>query len=426
MDLDGGLPATLHPVVYSSSDGPAEIAHSVVTAIQAAITAGDLVGVTAVQLDNGLLNVAGAAQILLGTAGLTLDSTAPLVFQVPGDPAAGDEAEVIDGGTFQIRKGAAAVTFTFDLAGGSAAPAPIVYYPLETPEILARRIVQAIQGQAGSLPGVSATHLGNGVVEIDGADGITLGGGLQPYRRLPIQIDAAQAVLLADGDQFQLSDGSHAAVTFEFDNEIPPALLDDTHRLVTIGADAAITAANMAAAIQGAIDAGLLQNVSVSVAGTKISLVPQSTVASGPQGDEDGVRFESVFAKGIATPITVTASGNGLLDAWVDWNNNGRFDGGSEQVFTNQPVFAGENRLTITTPPDVDDAAIPFYTSARFRLSQGGGLAAYGLSVGGEVEDYRIRIMTNTPPVLVAPLADYSVLEDAADNSFNLAHAVRG
>ncbi|HPM81171.1 MAG TPA: tandem-95 repeat protein, partial [Candidatus Anammoximicrobium sp.] len=424
MNLGGGMPPALYmvPVPYFSSDGPEEIAHSVVLAIQAAVTAGDLAGVTVVELDNGLLNVAGAARISMG-AGLTLASTAPLVFQVPGNPAAGDEAEITDGGTFQVRQGATTVTFTFDLAGGTGASHAVVYYPGETPEILARRIVQAIQGEAlaGTLPGVSAAHLGSGAIEIVGADELMLGGGLQPYQRLPIRIDAAAAMLLADGDQFQMSDGSQAAVTFEFDNETPPALLNEAHRLVTLGPDAATTAANMAAAIQSAIDAGLLQGLAVSVAGTLVSLVPQTAIAGGPLDDEDGVRFESIFTKGFATPITVTASGNGLLDAWMDWNNNGRFDGGAEQVFANQPVFAGENRLTITTPLDVDDTLIPFYTLARFRLSQGGGLPAYGLGVGGEVEDYRIRIMTNTPPVLLAPLADYTVLEDAADDIYNLA-----
>ena len=119
----------------------------------------------------------------------------------------------------------------------------------------------------------------------------------------------------------------------------------------------------MAAAIRSAVDAGLLQGLTATSAGTNVSLVPADRLTA-RMDDEDGVRFESVFVKGLATPITVTASGNGLLDGWVDWNHNGRFDGGTEQVFTNQPVFAGENRLTITTPLDVDDALIPFYTFA--------------------------------------------------------------
>ncbi|MCY2991105.1 MAG: Ig-like domain-containing protein [Planctomycetota bacterium] len=164
----------------------------------------------------------------------------------------------------------------------------------------------------------------------------------------------------------------------------------------------------------------------VSTSGTRVSLLPADRRLDNP-ADEDGVRFEGVFAVGVATPITVTASGYGLLDAWVDWNNNGRFDS-DEQVFANQPVLTGENRLTITTPLSVDETQIPFYTYTRFRLSQGGGLAAYGLSVGGEVEDYRLRIMTNTPPeLLVSPAipappalpplpTSISALEDNASN----------
>ena len=278
-----------------------------------------------------------------------------------------------------------------------------MYYPLETPEILARRIVEAVQAQvtAGALPGVTALHVGNGVVQIEGADQVTLGGGLQPYYQLPVRINAAAAFLLIDGDRFVVSDGSRPAVVFEFDNDA--VLSDATHRSVPLGADAAATAANMAAAIRSAVDAGLLQGLTATSAGTNVSLVPETVDSL--QDDEDGVRFDSVFVKGLSTPITVTATGNGLLDGWVDWNHNGRFDGGTEQVFANQPVFAGENGLTITTPLDVDDALIPFYTFVEFRLSQGGGLTAYGLSVGGEVEDYRIRIITNVAPVLVSPLA---------------------
>jgi VCBS repeat-containing protein len=238
------------------------------------------------------------------------------------------------------------------------------------------------------------------VFQIAGADAVTLGGGVRTASRLPVRIDLAGGV--ADGEQVVISDGAQLAVTFEFDTD--GTLNLNTHQAVAVGADPAATAANLAAAIRTAVRDGRLTQLTAISAGTRVALAPQLSTLGNQADDEDGVRFDSVFVKGFATPITVTASGIGLLDGWIDWDRNGRFDA-SEEVIGSQPVYAGENRLFITTPASVDDTEIPFYTFARFRLSRSGGLAPEGLALGGEVEDYRIRVITNQAPSVNASLA---------------------
>ncbi|WP_173403165.1 GEVED domain-containing protein, partial [Rhodopirellula sallentina] len=110
--------------------------------------------------------------------------------------------------------------------------------------------------------------------------------------------------------------------------------------------------------------------------------------------------------------FVLTASADGLLDAWVDFNGNQVFDS-NEQIFTSFPVVAGQNTLTIVTP----DTAVAGTTWARFRISPEGGLSPTGLAVGGEVEDYQIDIL---PVALPVPNDDndttalYSVVEDGS------------
>ncbi|MCY2991686.1 MAG: right-handed parallel beta-helix repeat-containing protein, partial [Planctomycetota bacterium] len=231
-------PAGVNQIVYTTNDSSEVITRSVVQAVQDAVSsdmptpAGKLAGITAFLLDNSLLRIAGATTIVPGDV-LTVLAQMPFVFEVPGDATA---ALISDQGTFQITDGAGhSVTFTFDLAGGSTAPAPAVdYYEGETAEILARRIVAAVQKKIddGTLTGLVVQQRANGVVEVQGALAVTLGGGLRPYRQLPIAIDVSAVAFPVDGDQFLVSDGSHRAVVFEFDDG--SGLTDATHWPVSI------------------------------------------------------------------------------------------------------------------------------------------------------------------------------------------------
>ncbi|MCL6501490.1 MAG: DUF4214 domain-containing protein [Pirellulales bacterium] len=123
--------------------------------------------------------------------------------------------------------------------------------------------------------------------------------------------------------------------------------------------------------------------------------------------DEDGVRLPSVLERGRQAVIVVTASAAGMLDAWIDYDGNGRFEA-EEHIFggVSQAVAAGDNSLGFTVPV----GAVEGGTYARFRLSSAGGLAPTGLAPDGEVEDYRVEILT--PPLLTDARADHYCLED--------------
>jgi hypothetical protein len=104
--------------------------------------------------------------------------------------------------------------------------------------------------------------------------------------------------------------------------------------------------------------------------------------------DEDGVTFTSVLRPGDPATVDVVVTGQGLLDAWIDFNKNGSWSDTGEQIFTSVAVVAGINHLTFTVPATATVAD----TFARFRISLKGGLKPTGLAPEGEVEDYLVTI----------------------------------
>ena len=112
--------------------------------------------------------------------------------------------------------------------------------------------------------------------------------------------------------------------------------------------------------------------------------------------DEDGVAFMSPLLLGQMATVAVTASTNGFIDAWIDFNANGSWIESGEQILISRPVSAGVNLLTFLIP---SDAALT-NTFARFRFSTAGGLAFDGPAPDGEVEDYSITILPSFDLVL--------------------------
>jgi len=112
--------------------------------------------------------------------------------------------------------------------------------------------------------------------------------------------------------------------------------------------------------------------------------------------DEDGVTFLTLLTPGSNATVLVVASTNGLLNAWMDFNANGSWTNAGEQIFTNQPLVAGANLLTVAVPVASSSGTNIF---ARFRFSSAGGLSYTGPALDGEVEDYAVTI-TCPPPVI--------------------------
>ncbi|MEM9556249.1 MAG: IPTL-CTERM sorting domain-containing protein [Acidobacteriota bacterium] len=122
----------------------------------------------------------------------------------------------------------------------------------------------------------------------------------------------------------------------------------------------------------------------------------------GGSDDEDGVVFTSGLVAGGLATVEVTASAAGLLDAWIDFDQNGAW-AGSEQVFASQALAAGLNSLSFTVPGGASAGG----TFARFRLSTAGGLSPGGGAADGEVEDYAVTI---AGPISVA-IGDVTLVE---------------
>ena len=110
--------------------------------------------------------------------------------------------------------------------------------------------------------------------------------------------------------------------------------------------------------------------------------------------NDDGVTFASALQPGWSTSIEVTASTQGYLNAWVDFNADGDFADADEQIFTDTLLIAGTNTLTFAVPAD----AQPGTTFARFRFNTRGLLGYDGLAADGEVEDYAVEVSASYEP----------------------------
>ncbi len=107
-----------------------------------------------------------------------------------------------------------------------------------------------------------------------------------------------------------------------------------------------------------------------------------------PGDDEDGVDFGGPLVACQTRGVIVTATANGRLDAWIDWNIDGDFGDAGEQVATNVAVVTGPNTLNVAVPCGLDNGD----TYSRFRISTGGGLTPTGPVAGGEVEDHPVLL----------------------------------
>lgn len=105
--------------------------------------------------------------------------------------------------------------------------------------------------------------------------------------------------------------------------------------------------------------------------------------------DEDGVTFTSTLLIGSEATLQVAASTQGYLNAWIDFDGNGRFDGDEDAIFVDQVLRQGVNNLSFPVPAD----AVAGSTYARFRFNTRGLLDSFGPADDGEVEDYRVQIV---------------------------------
>ena len=117
-------------------------------------------------------------------------------------------------------------------------------------------------------------------------------------------------------------------------------------------------------------------------------LFPLSDDTSGEVDDEDGVQFVTSLEVGSSAVFITSASAASFLNAWIDWNQDGDFDG-DEQVLTQEFVSAGETNFSVRVPV----WAVAGDTWARFRLSSTPSVGPTGGVGDGEVEDYPVSVL---------------------------------
>jgi hypothetical protein len=109
--------------------------------------------------------------------------------------------------------------------------------------------------------------------------------------------------------------------------------------------------------------------------------------------DEDGVTFpEMMLGAMVSIPVMVTVKENSqdFISAWIDWNGNGNFSDGGEQVAKNVLVpGTGTINLSGITVPGYAVTTAP--TFARFRVGPE-NMSSTGSYSYGEVEDYQVQV----------------------------------
>ena len=108
--------------------------------------------------------------------------------------------------------------------------------------------------------------------------------------------------------------------------------------------------------------------------------------AAGFVDDEDGVVFSPLVAGQPAQAI-VMVQGQGVLQAWIDFNRVNAWADPGEQIAVDLPVGPGPNPVPFIVP-----AGFAGTTFARFRLSTVRGLGFGGAAPNGEVEDYMVKV----------------------------------
>ena len=106
--------------------------------------------------------------------------------------------------------------------------------------------------------------------------------------------------------------------------------------------------------------------------------------------DEDGVIFPATgLLDGQIQSVTVTGTAGNLLNAWIDFNQDGDWLDAGEQIATNVATTGAAQSVSFMVPA----GATLGTTFARFRIDSGGGLLPTGLAADGEVEDYPVVLI---------------------------------
>lgn len=119
-----------------------------------------------------------------------------------------------------------------------------------------------------------------------------------------------------------------------------------------------------------------------------------------PTGDdENGITFVTPLVQGIDACIRVSAinttGSTAVLQGWIDFNGDGDFlDAGELLTLSNGGIIpaGGVTNALYCFPVPADATFQGGSANARFRLSNVGGYPSYGVAIGGEMEDYPVKV----------------------------------
>ncbi|TWU03779.1 hypothetical protein Pla100_07090 [Neorhodopirellula pilleata] len=264
--------------------------------------------------------------------------------------------------------------------------------------------------------GLFANRLENGVVKVD----------INPTNVFDVTV--------FDGETFTIDTGPQVA-TFEFDTD---GIFNEDNfviwprgyqgeRVLTAADSALLSEANIALGIENSIEQSPINPASVRTVTDPVSGLVTVEVSG---DDEDGVKFTSpdnplgIFnpSPGSVTPIEITVNGEGVLEAWIDFNADGDWDDPGELIIspdlefpegTPNPALFGPGETIRTYNIEIPSTTRTSTgdTYARFRVSRNGTGSPVGLALSGEVEDYRVRIVNGTPPTITDTSLSYDINE---------------
>ena len=118
--------------------------------------------------------------------------------------------------------------------------------------------------------------------------------------------------------------------------------------------------------------------------------------------DDDGFVWPNYLEPGKQVTVEVTASTDGILNGWIDFDRDSSFADPSEHVLSDMQLEGGTSSVTLTIPGSAKSGI----TFARFRFSDESGLSYMGPVLHGEqadsssipigeVEDYRLWIVSS-------------------------------
>ncbi len=115
--------------------------------------------------------------------------------------------------------------------------------------------------------------------------------------------------------------------------------------------------------------------------------------------DEDGVVFVTPLLGGQIAVVRVDVSSDGHLQCWADFNRNENLEDAGEHILDDVYLPAGQHLLPFLVPQGM--SAGPLYI--RFRFATSADVGVTGVAGDGEVEDYRVQVVSApvVPPTAV-------------------------